>query len=213
MSEFLSPLRLKRKNNLLETAEDYFIEHGLHNSTMEDIAAASGISRQTVYRYYSSKEDLAFAVEIRVLSRLFGRMEELFSAADGMRLQDLYELTDDLITRFVSEYERELKFTGVFDAYFQNYPDDHYYEQMRKILGGFSNPFTEIIEKERRKGNLTGLEVPSSLIGETISNSILSLCQRVLLRRQALRTEYGTDPIVLIPIQLKLLIRALIPKQ
>ncbi len=86
--EELSPLRMKRKLNLIEVAEDYFIEHGLHTSTMEDIAAASGISRQTVYRYYSSKEDLAFAVENRVLERLFTRMGELFGAAYGMTLEN-----------------------------------------------------------------------------------------------------------------------------
>ncbi len=207
--EELSPLRMKRKLNLIEVAEDYFIEHGLHTSTMEDIAAASGISRQTVYRYYSSKEDLAFAVENRVLERLFTRMGELFGAAYGMTLEKLYEISDELIPQFVKEYERELKFTGVFDAYFQHYPDSAYYEEMKAILSQFENPFTQLLEAQQRQGRISK-DMSAALIGETISNSMLSLCQRVLLRRDTLEQEYRIDPVSLVPIQMKLFIKALI---
>lgn len=207
--EQLSPLRTRRKNHLIETAEDYFIEYGLHSSTMEDIATASGISRQTVYRYYASKEDLAFAVEVRVLERIFTRMEELFSAAAGITIEQLYDMADELMPRFIEEYERELKFTGVFDAYFQHYPDSHYYQEMKEVLSRFENPFVTLLELEQKRGNFH-LDIPIPFIGETISNSLLALCQRVLLRREPLQEEYGTDPVLLVPIQLKLFLKSFI---
>ncbi len=207
-TEELTPLRIKRRNNLLEVAEDFFIEHGLYTSTMEDIAAASGISRQTVYRYYGSKEEIAFAVEIRVLKRIFTRLEELFTAASGLGIKKIFDMSEALITSFVDEYQRELKFTGVFDTYFQKYPETRFYEEMKAVLKGFENPFTNMILEELNQRDLQ-LDYPPQLIGEMISNSLLSLCQRVLLRRETLTEEYGTDPVILVPIQLKLLIKGL----
>ena len=207
-TEELTPLRIKRRNNLLEVAEDFFIEHGLYTSTMEDIAAASGISRQTVYRYYGSKEEIAFAVEIRVLKRIFTRLEELFTAASGLGIKKIFDMSEALITSFVNEYQRELKFTGVFDTYFQKYPETRFYEEMKAVLKGFENPFTNMILEELNQRELQ-LDYPPQLIGEMISNSLLSLCQRVLLRRDTLTEEYGTDPVILVPIQLKLLIKGL----
>ncbi len=207
--EELTPLRIKRRNNLLEIAEDFFIEHGLHASTMEDIAAAAGISRQTVYRYYGSKEEIAFAVEIRVLKRIYTRIEELFTTANGLGMEGLYEMSSELISSFVIEYERELKFTGVFDTYFQQYPDSSFYEEMKSVLKNFENPFTNMINYEVTHNHIE-LEYPAELIGEMISNSLLSLCQRVLLRRETLKEEYGTDPVIMVPIQLKLFIKGLL---
>ncbi len=209
--EELTPLRIKRRNNLLEIAEDFFIENGLHTSTMEDIASASGISRQTVYRYYGSKEEIAFAVELRVLKRIFTRLEELFTAANGLGMESIYEMSSELISSFVVEYERELKFTGVFDTYFQQYPNSSFYEEMKAVLKDFENPFTSMIKFEVEHNHIE-LEYPAELLGEIISNSLLSLCQRVLLRRETLKEEYGLDPIIMVPIQLKLFIRGMLQR-
>lgn len=212
MREHLSPLRAKRKNNLIEIAEDYFIEHGLHNCTMEDIAAASGISRQTMYRYYSSKEDLVFAVGRRVLHRLSSRMGRLFDLTENMSLEDLYDLSDKLITVLVSEYERELRFTGMLDAYIQHYHNPPYAKEMKELMNSLSNPFSQILRREESKGNLNSDGIAAELIGETIFNSIFALCQRVTLHRETLREKYGMDPIILVPIQLRLFLRSLIPR-
>lgn len=37
-----------------------FLEHGFENTTVDDIAAAAGISRRTLFRYFPSKNDLAW---------------------------------------------------------------------------------------------------------------------------------------------------------
>lgn len=213
MRENLSPLRTKRKNSLIEIAEDYFIEHGLHNCTMEEIAAASGISRQTMYRYYSSKEDLVFAVGKRVLLRLSSRIEGLFDITANMSLEHLYNLSDKLITILVSEYERELKFTGMLDAYVQHYHRSSHSEEMKELLNSLSNPFNQILKREEDEGNLDSDGIAAELIGETIFNSIFALCQRITLHRETLKEKYGMDPIILVPIQLRLFLRSLIPRE
>lgn len=44
---------------LARTALDLFAEKGFANTTIDDIAAAAGVSRRTLFNYFRSKEDLA----------------------------------------------------------------------------------------------------------------------------------------------------------
>ncbi|GGT87813.1 TetR/AcrR family transcriptional regulator [Streptomyces coeruleorubidus] len=44
---------------LARTAIELFATHGYDNTTLDEVAAAAGVSRRTLFNYFSSKEDLA----------------------------------------------------------------------------------------------------------------------------------------------------------
>jgi AcrR family transcriptional regulator len=44
---------------LARTALELFTENGFDNTTIDDVAAAAGVSRRTVFNYFRNKEDLA----------------------------------------------------------------------------------------------------------------------------------------------------------
>lgn len=205
----LTPLRERRKEKILVNSMRYFVHHGINDPTMEDIATSLNITRQTLYRYYSSKEELVFAIELRVLDRILSRINELFGVAAGLTISWLYENCEELILQFVFEYSKEFLYTGLFDAYLPSYTRPEQYEEIREILHRYPNPFTRIISSDVQFSESFGL--PPEIIGETISNSLLSLTQRVLMRRETLQKEYGFDPIHLIPTQIKLLLRSMVP--
>ncbi|MEU0883856.1 helix-turn-helix domain-containing protein [Lentzea sp. NPDC005914] len=46
---------------LARTAIELFAEKGYDNTTLEEVAAAAGISRRTLFNYFRSKEDLALS--------------------------------------------------------------------------------------------------------------------------------------------------------
>ena len=48
---------IKTRNKLVDVARQLFAKRGLDNTTMNDIAAASGKGRRTLYTYFKSKED------------------------------------------------------------------------------------------------------------------------------------------------------------
>jgi mycofactocin system transcriptional regulator len=52
------------------TALRLFAEHGFEETTVDDIAAASGIGRRTIFRYYASKNDMVWGNFDWVLDRL-----------------------------------------------------------------------------------------------------------------------------------------------
>ncbi len=61
----------KTKAVLVDVARQLFAKNGLENTTMNDIALASGKGRRTLYTYFKSKEEIYLAViesELDILS-------------------------------------------------------------------------------------------------------------------------------------------------
>ena len=51
----------KTRQNLVDVARQLFAKNGIANTTMNDIAKASGKGRRTLYTYFKSKEDVYYA--------------------------------------------------------------------------------------------------------------------------------------------------------
>ncbi len=60
MSELQSRRDAQTRAELSAVAIGLFVEHGFAETTMDDVAEASGVSRRTIYRHYANKEDLVF---------------------------------------------------------------------------------------------------------------------------------------------------------
>ena len=62
--------------NILASATELFAQKGYHDVTMEEIAAAVGVAKGTLYLYFPSKEELYWGILERGLHDLFARLEE-----------------------------------------------------------------------------------------------------------------------------------------
>lgn len=69
----------KTRQKLLEVARELFAHKGLEATTMNDIAAASGRGRRTLYTYFRNKEEIYYAVIEEELERLSEKMDEVAS--------------------------------------------------------------------------------------------------------------------------------------
>ncbi|MGZ3329359.1 MAG: TetR/AcrR family transcriptional regulator, partial [Xanthobacteraceae bacterium] len=47
-----------KRASIVGGAKDVFLRHGFEGASMDEIAAAAGVSKMTVYRYFRSKEQL-----------------------------------------------------------------------------------------------------------------------------------------------------------
>jgi TetR/AcrR family transcriptional regulator len=78
-----APIRQRRKaerpQELLDAALTVFVEKGLRATRMEDVAKLAGVSKGTLYLYYSSKEELFKAV---VRGALLPALAEVKDIAD-----------------------------------------------------------------------------------------------------------------------------------
>lgn len=70
----------KTRQKLVEVARDLFARKGMEETTMNDIAVASGRGRRTLYTYFRNKEELYRAVIENELDGLSEVMDEVASA-------------------------------------------------------------------------------------------------------------------------------------
>lgn len=67
----------KTRRLLVDVARQLFAKNGMANTTMNDIALASGKGRRTLYTYFSSKEAVFYAVIESELERLSDKLDEV----------------------------------------------------------------------------------------------------------------------------------------
>jgi len=76
---------MKTKDRILKGAEELFFKYGIKSITMDDIAKHLGISKKTIYQFYSDKNEV---VEILMIQRM--KLNEL-------EFKQITEQTDNVI--------------------------------------------------------------------------------------------------------------------
>ena len=80
--------RAQRQATILRGAATAFATKGFAGTGMEEVAAASGISKEIVYRHFASKEELYREVldtTVQTLQAEFARASQEFQSGAGMR--------------------------------------------------------------------------------------------------------------------------------
>jgi AcrR family transcriptional regulator len=76
-----SPSRDQKLDTLLSAAARVFAQHGYHQTSMRDLARASGISLAGVYYYVQGKEELLFLVQSRHFETVIAGMRQALAGA------------------------------------------------------------------------------------------------------------------------------------
>jgi TetR/AcrR family transcriptional regulator, transcriptional repressor of aconitase len=74
----------RRRQQILDAARECFTKQGFHNTSMQDIFKASGLSAGAVYRYFPSKHQLVKAIAGDSLETALARMSLAGDAPQGM---------------------------------------------------------------------------------------------------------------------------------
>ncbi len=74
-----------RKQKILKAAEQMVKNRRFHEITVDDIAAAAGVGKGTIYRYFENKEDLFFQLATGGIDQLCERLTAAASTAQPFR--------------------------------------------------------------------------------------------------------------------------------
>ncbi|MFF5262250.1 TetR/AcrR family transcriptional regulator [Actinomadura viridis] len=104
----MSTARPSYRDALLDAAAEQFVERGYRGVRMQDVAAAVGVSRQTVYNEFGDKWGLAQAVVLRDneryldgIDRILTEHADLYSAVEAAVRFTLEMSADDPIKKMV----------------------------------------------------------------------------------------------------------------
>ena len=103
----------RTKELFVNVARQLFAQNGVENTTMNDIALASGKGRRTLYTYFKNKEDVYFAV-IDMLTKMMRKVAAKDTAPDEKILELIYTHLDtikDVVNRngtLTAEFFRDI---------------------------------------------------------------------------------------------------------
>ena len=91
------------RDDIARVALELFAERGYEETTFDDIAAASPVSRRTIFSYYLTKEDILFHHEPRILIELERRLRDRSPGTS------VVEALGDLLTAFEPDKNAALR--------------------------------------------------------------------------------------------------------
>lgn len=202
------------RQKILMQAERCFGEQGFFDTQMKDIAAAIGVSRNTLYRYYRDKFDLGFAILEKALSERFSEVSEQLdnwlAQSDLPYRQAIGELF--VSVHLASAGDLDDRFIAEFDAYFagNRIPEDFRERLSRAVDDGFFDRLTQLISRGQAVGQIRS-DLDARQLATTLSNAIQAFHHRMLLRGSALIELQPDAAAGLTPVLIQLLLDGLAP--
>jgi len=92
----LTPRAQAKRDAILAAAQEFFIRHGFGSTSMDAIAVAANVSKQTLYRYYQHKEALFIATMQHMVFE--HTMMTLFAELRETPMESLPQLEHALLT-------------------------------------------------------------------------------------------------------------------
>jgi TetR/AcrR family transcriptional repressor of mexJK operon len=118
-----------KEQEVLDVATDYFLAHGYQGASINAMARSSGISKESIYRYFSSKKQLFEAVICRELAEYQAGVRRALSAEKTMDLREaLINIAETVLE--VATTDRTLALRRLIFDEARRSPDvgQHYYK-------------------------------------------------------------------------------------
>lgn len=196
------------KSNITEVSKELFLSRGYAQTNMAEIAENAKISRKTLYRYFSSKEEIAMEIELDVFKTFVSVQDEIVRKIQGNGFEKLSQYLEKL-DHLVDDLSQLIRLTGMFDYYLVNeYPSESSQSEFIKLIEKVDEPFIQFIDEGVKDGSIkTEIEVP--YLARTISNSFLALAQRIVTRGNHLDVELNIESRKILAVQRSLFLKAL----
>ena len=203
------------RDKIINIAETLFIENGFADTQMKDIAAATGMSRNTLYRYYQDKYDLGFAILVVVLTRKIDIYESIIEKIKARHYSNIREGLGVLMQAYSDpQYEDDDRFIAEFDGYYagSRIPTE-FREKLTQLLPDtVSQSLSDIVALGQAEGSIR-TDIPAAYLAVTLFNAVPTFFRRMLLRKNALmEIEQEAIP-QLTPVLIQLLLDGMKPSR
>jgi AcrR family transcriptional regulator len=111
---------IKRKPNtepnleqkkILNYAAEKFMSEGFYKTPMDSLASDLQMSKKTIYKYFSSKEELVEAVIKSFMSHVKNKIDSVMKEEDNslIRALHLFEVMRDVTTKFSDKWVKDIR--------------------------------------------------------------------------------------------------------
>ncbi|MBL8097270.1 MAG: TetR/AcrR family transcriptional regulator [Anaerolineales bacterium] len=182
--------RENQRDRILACARELFIDRGIQAVTLSDIAVAAHLTRATLYKYFTNKEDLAQAI-FQVTTRGWverGEREVWSIPGTG------YERVERFVRSHANamfQNPREARFVAEFNAlYAREWPVERMAPILTESLGSQRRQLYDSVRQGQAEGSLRVDLAPDVLVA-AILNFVSGMMDRLGAMGAKVEGEYG----------------------
>lgn len=118
------------RNRIIEVAQEIFKRYGFKKSTMDEIAAAAGKGKSTLYHYFKSKDEVFAAVIEKEGNTMFRELNKIITANIDSKLKikkyittrmELIDKLSNLYSAIKSDYLNHFNFIQKYRVKYDEY--------------------------------------------------------------------------------------------
>ena len=181
--------RERQRRRILDAAEKLFDQHGIDRVTMSDIVSASGLRTSTLYQYFSSKDDIVWAIVEEVLAESTERAKA--ATARAATALDKISALLDLFADDLTNHQAEVRFMAQFDAmYARDWPADRLLALEAQISPAGFQQLGQLIREGIADGSLRA-DLQPELTLHAVINAVVGAQRRLASLGSRVELEYG----------------------
>ncbi len=151
--------REERRRQLLDAAQQVFVEHGYHDTSMDDIAVAAAVSKPVLYQHFPGKHELFLDLMDTQLTLLQGALSDALGSTTDNKERVL--ATIRACFQFVDRPDRAYRL--IFDSGLNNDPEVA--GRIEEMDHRFATDIAEIIAADTRLSREEALLLGHGLAG------------------------------------------------
>lgn len=180
--------RTSVRNRIVAGARHHFFTYGFRQVTMDDLAAELGMSKKTLYKYFSSKRSLIEAALLNKIGEASSDLDRIISASSSdfpyalrQLLECLQRHTGEVQPPFVRDVRREAP-------------------ELFKLVEGrrremIHNYFGRLLDEGRRAG-IIRTDIPATMITEILLAAVDQIINPQRLEELGLTAREGFTAII-----------------
>ena len=174
-------------NFIIDEAFALFFSRSLRDVTVHDIAVRAGVGEATIYRYFSTKQNLVCAAATRLQKRIYETYFDFSHAANGLEKLTLFYKTYQTLFATHREF---FKFINEFDAFMlsEGKTDNNEYASG---LDMFKTLCDQAYAQGRADGSIAEIEDWETFYYAT-THALLELCKK-LSNADIVRQDAGAN--------------------
>jgi AcrR family transcriptional regulator len=143
---------------------ELFAAQGYARTSVQQIVAAAGVTKGAMYHYFTSKDDLLFAIYDRLLSRQRAHLYEIVARGGGPE-QTLRLVCEDVIQTSIDALA-----DGTVFFRSQHMLSDERQREVKRRRREYNDAFEAIVERGRQAGTIRADIPPAILIAHFFSD-------------------------------------------
>ncbi|MEO6802895.1 MAG: TetR/AcrR family transcriptional regulator [Granulicella sp.] len=181
--------RERQRRRIQNAAKILFDQTGIDRVTMAEITVASGVQASTIYQYFSSKDEIVWAIARDVLRASISNSQVVTDAAPNAlaRIKRLFDnMADDLV-----KHQSDVRFMAQFDAmYARDWPTERLLTLESQIYPEGFRYFSALVRAGIKDGSLRS-DLKPDLTMQAILNAVAGAQRRLASLGSKVEQEYG----------------------